>query len=131
VDFTEGEWERLGSAEQSRLAGEYQKWYAKRDNGGEYEKEFRVGGTEIEMVLIPPGKYWRGSPENEVDRSSDEERHKVWISKGYWCGKYEVTQGQWKAVMGSEPSYFKGSSTLPVEQVSWEESKIFCDKLRE
>jgi hypothetical protein len=67
VDFTEGEWERLGSAEQSRLGGEYQKWYAKRDNGGEYEKEFRVGGTEIEMVLIPPGKYWRGSGESEVD----------------------------------------------------------------
>jgi formylglycine-generating enzyme required for sulfatase activity len=128
VDFTEGEWERLGSAKQRELAGEYQKWYAKRDNGGEYEKEFRVGGTEIEMVLIPPGKYWRGSGESEVGRSSDEARHKVLISKGYWCGKYEVTQGQWKGVMGSEPSYFKGSSTLPVEQVSWEESKIFCEK---
>jgi formylglycine-generating enzyme required for sulfatase activity len=51
------------------------------------------------------------------------------ISKGYWCGKYEVTQGQWKGVMGSEPSYFKGSSTLPVEQVSWEESKKFCEKV--
>jgi V8-like Glu-specific endopeptidase len=72
VDFTEGEWEKLGSAEQSRLAGEYQKWYAKRDNRGEYEKEFREGGTEIEMVLIPPGKYWRGSGESEVDRDSDE-----------------------------------------------------------
>jgi sulfatase modifying factor 1 len=127
VDFTEGEWEKLGSVEQSRLGGEYQKWYAKRDNGGEYEKEFREGGTEIEMVLIPPGKYWRGSPKNELDRSSDEERHKVWISKGYWCGKYEVTQGQWKAVMGSEP--WKGSSSTPAAPISWKGCKSFCDKL--
>jgi formylglycine-generating enzyme required for sulfatase activity len=124
VDFTESEWERLGNAEQSRLAGEYQKWYAEKYNGGEYEKEFRVGGTEIEMVLIPPGKYWRGSPKNELDRS-DEERHKVWISKAYWCGKYEVTQGQWKAVMGSER---KGSSSTPAAPIFWEESKSFCNK---
>jgi formylglycine-generating enzyme required for sulfatase activity len=129
VDFTVRGWEELGSAEQSRLAGEYQTWYAKRDNGGVKEKKFREGGTEIEMVLIPPGKYWRGSGESEVGRGSDEVRDKVLISKGYWCGKYEVTQGQWKGVMGSEPSNFKGSSTLPVERVSWEESKKFCEKV--
>jgi formylglycine-generating enzyme required for sulfatase activity len=129
VDFTVEQWEELGSVEQSRLAGEYQTWYAKRYNGGEYEKEFREGGTEIVMVLIPPGKYWRGSQESEVGRdSSDEVRHKVLISRAYWCGKYEVTQEQWKGVIGTEPSLFKGRNCLPVEQVNWQECKDFCEK---
>ena len=52
------------------------------------------------------------------------------LTKGYWLGKTEVTQGQWEALMGSNPSNFKGADG-PVEQVSWEDAMQFCRKLTE
>ena len=54
-------------------------------------------------------------------------QHQVTLSKGFWMAKYEVTQKQWKSVMGNNPSNWKGDD-LPVETVSWEEAKQFCDK---
>ena len=51
------------------------------------------------------------------------------LTRDYWLGKYEVTQGQWRAVMGSNPSYFQNGDDYPVEQVTWDEAKAFCDKL--
>ena len=54
----------------------------------------------------------------------------VWIDKGYWIGKYEVTQEQYQAIIGSNPSWFKGTN-LPVEHVSWHDAMAFCDKLTE
>ena len=53
------------------------------------------------------------------------------ISKGFWMGKYEVTQGQYAAVMGTNPSHFKGDTNLPVENVSWVDATNFCAKLTE
>jgi formylglycine-generating enzyme required for sulfatase activity len=55
--------------------------------------------------------------------------HKVTISKPFYMGIYEVTQGQWKAVMGYNPSYFKDNDRLPVERVSWNECRNFTEKL--
>jgi sulfatase modifying factor 1 len=127
-DFSTEEWGSLQVEDQRKYAQEYQEWYAQKYNGGAKEKTISSRGTSIEMVLIPPGKYRRGSPSSETDRSSDEIQHQVRISKAFWCGKYTVTQGQWKAVMETEPSYFKESDRLPVEQVNWEESKSFCEK---
>ena len=60
-----------------------------------------------------------GSLNEESGRSADETQHRVTISQGFWLGKYPVTQVQWKAVMGSNPSHFTGSN-LPVECVSWD-----------
>ena len=61
------------------------------------------------MVFIPPGTFRMGSPTNEVDRDDDEgPQTEVTISRGYWMGKYEVTQGEYEAVMGNNPSYFNG-----------------------
>ncbi len=88
----------------------------------------RRSAPEIEMVYVTGGSFLMGSPENEPDRSSDEgPQHRVTV-QSFYIGKYEVTQAQWRAVMGSNPSYLKGDN-LPVENVSWNDAKEFCRKL--
>jgi formylglycine-generating enzyme required for sulfatase activity len=79
------------------------------------------------MVYIQGGTFTMGSPASEKDRYDDETQHQVTISKGFWMGKYEVTQKEWVAVMGSNPSYFKGDN-LPVENVSWYDAIDYCNK---
>ena len=68
-----------------------------------------------------------GSPDLEVGRNGDEKQHEVALSKGFWIMESEVTQKQWQAVMGSNPSANKGDD-LPVEQVSWNDCEEFCKK---
>jgi formylglycine-generating enzyme required for sulfatase activity len=87
-------------------------------------------GAEIDMIWIEPGSFMMGSPSGELGRDDDETQHRVTLTKGYWLGKYEVTQAQWKAVMESNPSKFIGDD-LPVEQVSWDDAMKFCKKLTE
>jgi formylglycine-generating enzyme required for sulfatase activity len=82
------------------------------------------------MVFIPPGTFRMGSPTNEVDRYEDEgPQTAVTISRGFWIGKYEVTQDEYQAVKGSNPSYFTGDSKRPVERVSWFDATNYCAKL--
>ncbi len=85
----------------------------------------------INMVYIPPGEFMMGSPDNEPRRDSDESpQHRVHLTNGYWMAETEVTQGLWKAVMGSNPSHFKAcGSNCPVEKVSWDQSKEFIRRL--
>ena len=83
-----------------------------------------------EFVYIEPGSFMMGSPENEPGRGSDETQHRVTLTKGFYMQTTEVTQGQWKAVMGNNPSYFKDcGDNCPVEQVSWEDAQEFIKKL--
>ncbi len=94
------------------------------------KRALTVKGVTFNMVYIPPGEYMRGSPSNELGRDSDESQHRVRISKGYWMGETEVTQGLWQAVMGNNPSRFTAcGSNCPVEQVSWNESQDFIKRL--
>ena len=87
------------------------------------------GWTEMALVWIPPGTFLMGSPESEEGRDRDEgPPHAVTISRGFWLGQNAVTQGQWEAVMGSNPSRFK-EATRPVEQVSWNNVQAFIGKL--
>lgn len=97
------------------------------------ERNFSVelpGGESIDLVWIAPGEFVMGS-------SSGGERNEgpttsVRLTKGYWLGRTPVTQGQWQALMGNNPSHFKQSGLdAPVEQVSWEEAMAFCRKLTE
>ncbi|MCL4181519.1 MAG: formylglycine-generating enzyme family protein [Verrucomicrobia bacterium] len=94
------------------------------------------------MVFIPPGTFRMGSPTNEEGRWDGEgPQTAVTISRGYWMGKYEVTQGEYEAVMGSNPSWFNGDRTeqgysdygtdlsRPVEKVTWDDSTEYCAKL--
>ena len=86
------------------------------------------GTVNLDMIWIKPGTFMMGSPEDELCRDGDETQHQVTLTKGYWLGKYEVTQAQYEAVMGTNPSYFKGDD-LPVEKLSWYDAKDFCTKL--
>jgi len=83
----------------------------------------------MKLIHIPAGEFMMGSPSDEKDRQNDEgPQHKVKISKSFYMGVYEVTQKQYKAVMGNNPSNFKGDN-LPVENVSWDDTVEFCRKL--
>ena len=84
-------------------------------------------------MWVPAGRFVMGSPEGVVGRDDDEgPMHEVRISRGYWLGKYEVTQGEWEAVMGENPSNFKEcGSRCPVDSVSWEDVQEFTQKLNE
>ena len=84
--------------------------------------------VNLRMIWIEPGKFKMGSDRYEADRDDDEFQHEVTLTQGYWLGKYEVTQAQYEAVMGTNPSRNKGAD-LPVEFVSWFAAKMFCDKL--
>jgi len=87
-------------------------------------------GVTLELVQIPGGSFSMGSPLTETGRSSDEgPAHQVTLD-GFWLGKYEITQEQWRAVMGNNPSSFVGSKN-PVDQVTWDQSNEFCHKLSE
>jgi formylglycine-generating enzyme required for sulfatase activity len=93
-----------------------------------WAKPTRRAAPEIDMVLVPGGDFLMGSPENETGRySSEGPQHRVTVSS-FYIGKCEVTQTQWRAVMGGNPSQFKGNS-LPVEGVFWNDAKEFCRRL--
>ena len=90
------------------------------------------GGAEMEFVWIEAGVFQMGSPSSEPGRDSDEGPvHEVEISEGFWLGKYEVTQGQWEAVMGRNPSLYQGDARRPVERVSWHDVQAFIAKLND
>jgi len=80
-------------------------------------------GITLELVRIPAGKFMMGSNEDD----SEKPIHEVTIQP-FYLGKYPITQEQYQAVMGSNPSRFKGAK-LPVEQVSWDDAVKFCEKL--
>jgi formylglycine-generating enzyme required for sulfatase activity len=84
----------------------------------------------MEFVLVSAGKFQMGSPKSEARRYDDERpRHEVTIASPFYLGKYEVTQGEWAAVMGENPSHFKGDDRLPVETVSWDDCQEFIKRL--
>ena len=86
-------------------------------------------GVKMTFCWIPPGTAMLGFPQGEAGRTKDEVEHE-YTSKGFWMGKYTVTQAEWKAVMGDNPSSFDGTkdnkakgmdtSRFPVESVSWD-----------
>jgi formylglycine-generating enzyme required for sulfatase activity len=98
---------------------------------------FLPGNIPLEMVWIPPGQFVMGSPRSEPGRHSDEgPQHLVAISRGFYLGKYEITQAQWQAVMGTAP--WGGGNLLnrvgpdyPAVSISWEAFRGFCHRLNQ
>ena len=90
-----------------------------------------VGNITMDLVWIAPGNFTMGSPASEPSRYADEgPQMQVTLTNDFWLGKYPVTQRQWQAVMGKNPSNFTAAGLdAPVETVSWEESMAFCKKL--
>ena len=84
----------------------------------------------MEFAWIPAGSFVMGSPRGEKGRHSDEIQHEVRISRGFWIGKFEVTQGEWLEVMGQNPSNFKKCGwRCPVERVSWDDAQVYMQRL--
>ena len=94
-----------------------------------------VFAAPTNLVFIPPGTFRMGAPTNELDSSTldplvgEHPQSEVTIGHGFWMGKYEVTQGEYLAVMGSNPSNFKGDLNRPVETVTWFNATNYCGKL--
>jgi formylglycine-generating enzyme required for sulfatase activity len=87
-------------------------------------------GVFLEMIAIPGGTFLMGSPENEAERLSYESpQHQVTVPS-FFIGKYQLTQAQYQAIMGVNPSSFKGNNR-PVENVSWDDAVAFCKKLNQ
>jgi formylglycine-generating enzyme required for sulfatase activity len=86
-----------------------------------YPWRVRDNGTQIEMVLIPPGTFNMGcTASNAYGCDTDETPvHSVTLTGAFYMGRYEVTQAQWQARMGNNPSNFQGNTQRPVETVSW------------
>ncbi len=82
----------------------------------------------MKFAWIPAGTFEMGSPESEKSRSTNETSHKVIITKGFYLGIYTVTQEQWEAVMGRNPSKTK-EAKFPVTNISWEDCQEFIKKL--
>ena len=93
-------------------------------------ENFTIPDLNLKMIWVEPGTFTMGSPTSERGRYNSETQHQVTLTKGFYLGKYEVTQAQWKKVMGSNPSKFKGANR-PVEMVSWNDAVAFCKKLTE
>jgi uncharacterized protein (TIGR02996 family) len=82
------------------------------------------GGVPLVGSFVPAGSFLMGGTEYEDEKPV----HRVTVTAGYYLGIHPVTQAQWTAVMGAEPSHFKGLNR-PVEQVSWDQCQEFCVKL--
>lgn len=88
-----------------------------------------VTQTTNRLVWVPAGTFRRGSPESEVGRNGDETRHAVTLTEGFWISRYEVTQGEYAALMGSNPSTFPSGADYPVESLRWTDASQYCAQL--
>ncbi|MBT4504747.1 MAG: formylglycine-generating enzyme family protein [Gemmatimonadetes bacterium] len=91
------------------------------------------GGATMEFVWIEPGTFTRGSPGPETYLDGEAPQHEVTISRGFFLGRYEITQGQWESVMGVTPwsgqEYVQSNPSHPAVYISWNDTQEFIGKL--
>ncbi len=113
--------------------------------GSKPGEEWDANGLKMKFCWCPPGKFTMGCPAKEKGfLDDDQEQVEVTLSRGFWLGVFEVTQGEWQKIIGKTPSRFRAdafdmqeklkgldTSRFPVEQVSWDDITEFCKKLTE
>jgi len=124
------EQERQERIEAERKAALLRSGHAKSGTPSGTKKLGQAENTVMKFVWIAPGTFMMGSPSSESGRNRDEDHHQVTITKGFEMQTTEVTQAQWEAVMGVNPSHFMGANR-PVERVSWNEAQEFIKNLNE
>ena len=124
---TSRQWVTLRDSDQS-LAVILKKAHKSSDPVRKTHKTWSEPETGMKFVWIKPGCFKMGSPAHETDRGRDETQHRVCLTDGYWLGKFEVTQGQWKKVTGQSPSRVK-CNNCPVEQISWNDVQDFLQRI--
>jgi len=125
MDYWKGEGARQVREAEERKKAPKPVEVAMGTHGGQW-----TNSLGMKFVYCPPGTFTMGSPSSEPNRGSDETAHKVTLTKFFYMQTTEVTQGQWKAVMGSNPSHFKDcGDNCPVELVSWNDCQEFLRKL--
>jgi formylglycine-generating enzyme required for sulfatase activity len=94
------------------------------------------GASNLQMIWVEPGAFTMGSATSEAGRHTNETEHNVTLTKGFYLGKYEVTQAQYEAVMtgnsnqlSATPSQWSNNPNRPVEKVSWDDVQIFLTRL--
>lgn len=136
------QWQREQEEKQRRLEAQREKerqarykllhpnWasHTGEDQCGHYA-DLKIKNIVQRMRWIEAGTFMMGSPDTELGRSTDETLHQVTLTQGFWLADTTVTQALWQAVMGSNPSYFKGD-LLPVENVSWNDAQAFISQLK-
>jgi uncharacterized repeat protein (TIGR02543 family) len=97
---------------------------------------YTIPDLSLDMIWVEPGTFDMGSPTSEAGRGNNETQHQVTLTKGFYLGKYEVTQAQYEAVMtgnvdglSATPSYNSNKPNCPVEQVSWNDVQVFLARL--
>jgi formylglycine-generating enzyme required for sulfatase activity len=91
-----------------------------------------TNSIDMKLVLIPAGEFLMGSPDSDQDADDDEKpQHRVRITRPFYLGACPVTQAQYQAVMGENPSHFKDQPESPVENLSWYDAVRFCNRLSE
>ncbi len=99
-----------------------------KTRGTDGSRSVQVNSVDMALIYMQPGAFLMGSPANQLGRQEDETQHTVILTRPFYLGRMPVTQRQWQAVMGKNPSRFSGDD-LPVEQVSWDDACAFCRKL--
>ena len=99
--------------------------------GARAGEEREVGG--VRLCWCPAGRFIMGSPRNELERRPGEDQVEVTLSRGFWAGKFEVTQGQWRRFLGALPGPFTEElpegENLPIGNVNFAEAERFCQEL--
>ena len=116
--------ERADSPFTARQAKRHQQAWAKH-LGQPVERTNSIG---MKFSLIPPGQFGMGSPPEEEWHRDDEILHRVTLTQPFYIATTEVTQKQWIALMGTNPSFCTGED-LPVETITWDQAAEFCLKL--
>ena len=120
------------SEEDNRLRGIAEKQLTSRSSEPQPGEVLIDPAIGMRFRYIPAGTFMMGSPPTEDGRYDRETRHEVTLTRGFFIGETEVTQEQWRKVMGNNPSYFSScGDDCPVEQVNWYEAIAFANALSE